>query len=101
MQKATLLRAGGTLLFFVAASPASAQVTTLNADDALNAPPSTTTAQDPDGTNVRPPNDYAANSLIVTGPVDKPEAAPNIDLDKVLSEVSGAPTVKDTGAEKH
>jgi hypothetical protein len=98
MQKATLLIVGGTLLF-LAAAPASAQVTTLNADDALNAPPSTTTAQGPDGPNVPPPN--AANSLIVTGPVDKPETAPTIDLDKVLSEVSGAPTVKDTVAEKH
>jgi hypothetical protein len=76
MQKAKLLCVGG-MLFFVAVSPVSAQVTRLNGDDAP-----TGTVQGLDGAIPRPSTDYSTgNSLIVTGPVDKGGTVPDIDLD--------------------
>jgi hypothetical protein len=86
MQKAKLSCVGGTLLFFAAAAPVSAQVTTLNGDNALNAPnaPAGTTAvQGLEGSNPRP---STSNSLIITGPVDKDETIPTINLEKSLSD---------------
>jgi hypothetical protein len=102
MPKAKLLCAGGTLLFLVAASPVFGQVTMLNGDDTLNPAPAATPISPGLGSpNVPPATDYIANSLIVTGPVNKNEAAPNINLDKLLSVQSGAPTVSDARGEKH
>ena len=91
MPKAKLLCTGGTLLFLAAASPAFAQVTILNGDDATNPPnpPADVTTSVP---TVSPPTNGAPNSLVVTGPVDKGETAPSINLDKLLSEQSGAQT---------
>jgi hypothetical protein len=91
MQKARCLLASGMLPLFGAASPAFAQVTMLNGDDALNPPnpPVDVTNSVP---TVSPSTNGAPNSLIVTGPVDKGETAPSINLDKLLSEQSGAPT---------
>ena len=94
MQKATRLCVGGMLLLFGAASPAFAQVTLLNGDDALNPPnppADITTVPVP---TVSPSTNNAPNSLVVTSPVDKGETAPSINLDKLLSEQSGAPTTK-------
>jgi hypothetical protein len=93
MQKAILLCVGGMLLLFGAASPAFAQVTILNGDDALNPPnpPVDVTTSVP---TVSPSTNGAPNLLVVTGPVDKGETAPSINLDKLLSEQSGAPTTK-------
>jgi hypothetical protein len=48
-----------------------------------------------------PSTETAPNSLIVTGQGNKGEAVPSINLDKLLSEQSGAPTVGDSVAEKH
>jgi hypothetical protein len=77
-------------------------VTMLNGDDTLNPAPTATPISPGLGSpNVPPANDYTANSLIVTGPVNKSEAAPNINLDKLLSEQSGAPTVSDASGERH
>ena len=92
MQKAMLLCVG-MLLIFGAASPAFAQVTILNGEDALNPPnpPADVTTSVP---TVSPSTNGAPNSLVVTGPVDKGETAPSINLDKLLSEQSGAPTTK-------
>jgi hypothetical protein len=92
MQKAMLLCVG-MLLIFGAASPAFAQVTILNGEDALNPPnpPVDVTTSVP---TVSPSTNGAPNSLVVTGPVDKGETAPSINLDKLLSEQSGAPTTK-------
>jgi hypothetical protein len=105
MQKAKLSCVGGTLLFFATAAPVSAQVTTLNGDDAPNppnAPAATTTVQGLEGSNPRPLTDYSTgNSLIVTGPANKEETVPSINLDKLLSGQSGTPAVNDTVAEKH
>jgi hypothetical protein len=103
MQKAKLLCAGGTLLFFAAAAPVSAQVTSLNSDDAANppnAPVETATGQDLKGSNPRPSTDYSTgNSLIVTGPANKEETVPSINL----SEQSpwGLPPMNNTVTEKH
>jgi hypothetical protein len=82
MPKAKLLCTGGTLLFLAAASPAFAQVTILPGDDATNPPTRQRTL----------PLLFQPNSLVVTGPVDKGETAPSINLDKLLSEQSGAQT---------
>jgi hypothetical protein len=105
MQKAKLSCVGGTLLFFAAAAPVSAQVTALDGDDAANspnAPARTTTVHGLEGSNPRPSTDYfTGNSLIVTGPANKEETVPSINLDKLLSGQSGSPTVNDTVAEKH
>ena len=93
MRNATRLRVGGMLLFLGAASPAFTQVTMLNGDGSLNPPNppvGATTVPTPDGPTVSPSD--ATNSLIVTGPVDKSGAVPSINLDKLLSEQSGAPT---------
>ena len=79
MQNATSLYVGGMLLLFCAASPALAQVTMLNVDGAAVQ-------------GAARPSESAPNSLIFTGPVNKGEAVPNINLDKLLSEQSGAPT---------
>jgi hypothetical protein len=91
MQKARRLLAGGMLLLVSAASPAFAQVTMLNGDEALNPPnpPVDVTTSVP---TVSPSTKSAPNSLVVTGPVDKGETAPSINLDKLLSEQSGAQT---------
>ena len=91
MQEATRLCVGGMLLLFGAASPAFAQVTVLNGDDALNPPnpPVDATTSVP---TVSPPTNNAPNSFVVTGPVNKGETVPSINLDKLLSERSGAPT---------
>ena len=91
MQKARHLLAGGMLLLVGAVSPALAQVTILNGDDATNPPnpPADVTTSVP---TVSPPTNGAPNSLVVTGPVDKGETAPSINLDKLLSEQSGAQT---------
>ena len=92
MQKATRLCVGGMLLLFGAAAPAFAQVTQLNGDDALNPPnppANITTVPVP---TLSPSTNNAPNSLIVTGPVDKGGTAPSVNLDKLLSEQSGAPT---------
>jgi hypothetical protein len=91
MQEATRLCVGGMLLLFGAASPAFAQVTMLNGDDVLNPPnpPVDATTSVP---NVSPPTNNAPNSVVVTGPVNKGETVPSINLDKLLSEQSGAPT---------
>jgi hypothetical protein len=91
MQKAMLLCVGGMLLLFGAASPAFAQVTILNGEDALNPPnpPVDVTTSVP---TVSPSTNGAPNSLVVTGPVNKSETVPSINLDKLLSEQSGAPT---------
>ena len=94
MLKVKPLCVGGMLLLFGAASPALAQVTILNGDDATNPPNppvGATTAQSPNSPTVSS-TDNAPNSLIVTGPVDKGETAPSINLDKLLSEQSGAQT---------
>jgi hypothetical protein len=103
MQKAKLLCVGG-MLFFVAVSPVSAQVTTLNGDDAPNPPNAsvgTGAVQGLDGAIPRPSTDYSTgNSLIVTGPVDKGGAVPDIDLDKFTREHS-APNANDNAAEKN
>jgi hypothetical protein len=93
MRNATRLRVGGMLLFLGAASPAFTQVTMLNGDGSLNPPNppvGATTVPTPDGPTVSPSD--STNSLIVTGPVDKSGAVPSINLDKLLSEQSGAPT---------
>jgi hypothetical protein len=89
MQKATRFGVGGMLLLVGAVSPAFAQVTMLNGDDALNPPnpPADVTTSVP---TVSPNN--APNSLIVSGPVNKDETVPSINLDKLLNEQSGAPT---------
>jgi hypothetical protein len=91
MQNATRLCVGGMLLFLGAAPPAFAQVTMLNGDDSLNPPnpPVDVTTSVP---IVSPSTNGAPNSLVVTGPVDKGETAPSVNLDKLLSEQSGAPT---------
>jgi hypothetical protein len=91
MQKAMLLCVRGMLLIFGAASPAFAQVTILNGEDALNPPypPVDVTTSVP---TVSPSTNGAPNSLVVPGPVDKGETAPSINLDKFLSEQSGAQT---------
>jgi hypothetical protein len=83
MPKAKLLCTGGTLLFLAAASPAFAQVTILNPPE----PPVDVTTSVP---AVSPNN--APNSLVVSGPVNKGETVPGINLDMSLSEQSGAPT---------
>ena len=105
MQKAKLSCVGGMLLFFAAAAPVSAQVTALDGDDAANppnAPVGTTTVQGLEGSNPRPSTDYfMGNSLIITGPANKEETVPNINLDKLLSGQSGSPTMNDTATEKH
>jgi len=95
MQKARCLLASGMLLLFGAASPAFAQVTMLNGDDALNPPnpPADVTTSVP---TVSPPTNGAPNSLVVTGQVDKGETAPSINLDKLLSEKSGAQTTNNS-----
>jgi hypothetical protein len=85
MQKVRVLCVGGMLLFLGAASPALAQVTMLNTDNPANSPAGAAAVQGADGPT-------APNSLVVTGPVNKSEAVPNINLDKLLSEQSGAPT---------
>ena len=93
MQKATRLCVTGMVLFFGAAAPAFAQVTMLNGDDSLNPtnpPVGATTVPTPDGPTVS--SSEGPKSLIVTGPVDKGGTAPSINLDKLLSEQSGAPT---------
>jgi hypothetical protein len=90
MQKAMRLCVGGMLLLFCAASPAFAQVTILNSDDALNPPnpPVDVTTSVP---TVSPSTNSAPNSLIVTGPDDKGGTAPSINLNKLLSGQFGAP----------
>jgi hypothetical protein len=95
MQKAMLLCVGGMLLIFGAASPAFAQVTILNGEDALNPanPPIDVTTSVPTGS---PATNGAPNSEVVTGPVDKGETAPSINLDKLLSEKSGAQTTNNS-----
>jgi hypothetical protein len=96
MQKVKLLCASGMLLLG-AASPAFAQVTILNGDDATNPPNPPvggTAAQSPNGLTA---TEAAPNSLIVTGPVNKGEAVPSINLDRLLSEQSGAPTTNKSG----
>jgi hypothetical protein len=98
MQKVRFLCVGVMVLFFGAASPAFAQVTVLNGDDATD-PPNPPVRSTTDGTTV-PSTEPAPNSLIVTGPVNKGEAVPSINLDKLLSEQSGAPTVGDSVAGK-
>jgi hypothetical protein len=90
MQNATRLCVGGMLLFLGAASPALAQVTMLNADNPANSPAGAAAVQGADGPTSRP-SESAPKSLIVTGPVNTGEAVPNINLDKLLSEQSGAP----------
>ena len=84
MQKARCLLASGMLLLFGAASPAFAQVTMLNGDDALNPPnpPVDVTNSVP---TVSPSTNGAPNSLIVTGPVDKGETAPSIPIRRSTS----------------
>jgi hypothetical protein len=91
VQKATRLGVSGMLLLVGAVSPAFAQVTMLNGDDALNPPnpPADVTTSVP---TVSPPTNGAPNSLVVTGQVDKGETAPSINLDNLLSEQSGAQT---------
>jgi hypothetical protein len=80
------------LLFFSAASPAFAQVTILNGDDAFDPPnPPVDVATVPIPT-VSPSTNNAPNSLIVSGPVNKGETVPIINLDKLLSEQSGTAT---------
>ena len=103
MQKAMLLCVGGMVLFFGAASPALAQVTMLNGDNTLNPPNppvGASTAPSPNGPTASL-RENAPNSLIVTGPINNGETVPNINLDKSLSEQSGAPPVNDETAEKH
>ena len=83
MSKAKLLCAGGTLLF-LASSPAFAQVTTLNGGDALNPTPAGISAtQGPNEGTVYPSTNNVRNSLIVSGPVNKGEAVPRINLDSL------------------
>ena len=102
MRKAKPLYLGGMVLFLFAASPVFGQVTMLNGDDAPNPPPAAAPPRPGvESPNAAPSNGYTGNSLVVTGPVNKGETAPNINLDKLLSEQSGAPTVGDTVAEKH
>jgi hypothetical protein len=85
MQNATRLCVGGMLLFLGAASPALAQVTMLNA--AADPPAEAAGVQGA----VRP-SDGAPNSLVVIGPVSNGGTLPSIDLNKLLSQQSGAPT---------
>ena len=82
MQKAMLLCVGGRALLFGAASPAFAQVTILNGDDAPNPPVDATTSVPA----------VSPSTLVATGPVDKGGTVPSINLDKLLSEQSGAKT---------
>ena len=83
MQNATRLCVGGMLLFLGAASPALAQVTMLNA--AADPPAEAAGVQGA----VRP-SDGAPNSLVVIGPVSNGGTLPSIDLNKLLSQQSGA-----------
>jgi hypothetical protein len=62
----------------------------LNADNPANSPAGAAAVQGADGPTSRP-SESAPKSLIVTGPVNTGEAVPNINLDKLLSQQSGAP----------
>jgi hypothetical protein len=78
----TLLWAGVTLIFLGAIAPTYPQVTTLDSGDVTNLPHATATV--PGKESVAP--DYTSNSLIVTGPVNKLDAVPSVDLDKFSRE---------------